>query len=197
MPSPRQNLQSALRPRRTLILPMLIVLAPVLWFLYRGATAPPQAIVTIELAPGTFLVTVSGSIIGSYILGGAVATGLTDNVKPNRQLVGDLAHPRSGVLVLVTTVGVAVVVYLVAIQIIEFPRWVTSILEPLGLLLALPLAIIYAGTIVVGNVLQINAFTLEAIAVAMGVSTSVVWVFLLAIAAATLIESIHSDADRG
>lgn len=196
MLSPRRDLQAALTPRRTLILPMLIILAPLLWFVYRGATAPQQDIVTIELAARTVLITVSGSIVVSYILGAAVATWLTDTIKPTRPLVGNLAHPRTGVLALVTTVGVAMVVYLVAIQIIEFPGWVTPILEPLGLLVALPLAIIYSGTIVVGSGLAVDAFTLEAIAVAVGVSSSVVWVFLLAIGATVLLDTARSAVNH-
>lgn len=189
MVSARRILAASLEPRRTQILPSMMVLAPLLWFIYRSATAPRGATVAIDLTPRTSLWVVGGSIVISYILGAAVAAMVTDNIKPNRPLVGKLAHPTTGMLGVITIVAVAVVLYLLAIQSVAFPAWVTTILEPLGLLLALPLAIIYGGTIVVGNLLGVDAVILEAIAVAVGVSSSVVWVFLLAIGATALLDT--------
>lgn len=186
---------TVLAPRRTLVVPTLVVLAPLLWFGYRGAGAPPHVMGAFEPTPGTVLAVVVGSVTVSYLLGATVAAVLNlDGIDPGRSVAGTLARPSNGSLVLVTVVAVAVVGYLIATQFVEFPGWLDALLEPFGLLLALPLVIVYVSSFVVENTLTGESFAVQAVAVAVGVSLSVVWVFLLSGGAMAMLDAISTPS---
>lgn len=192
------DLAAVLAPRRSLVVPTLVVLAPLLWFGYRGATAPSHVTGAFEPTPGAVLAVVAGSVAVSYLLGAAIAAALSlDGIDPGRPLAGALARPSDAALALVAVVAVAVVGYLVAAQFAAFPGWLDAVLELLGLVVGLPLAVVYAGFFVVANALAFESFALEAVAVAVGVSLSVVWVFLLAGGAAAMLGASPGLAARG
>lgn len=66
---------TVLAPRRTLVVPTLVVLAPLLWFGYRGAGAPPHVTGAFEPTSGAVLavavaVGVSLSVVWVFLLAG-------------------------------------------------------------------------------------------------------------------------------
>jgi len=189
-------LSTALHPDRSLVVPMLVVLAPLLWFGYRGATAPSTATLSFDPTPAAVAAVVAGSLAVSYLLAAAVdaALGLRTVDPAGRPVVAALARPSDAALAVVAAVGVGVGAYLLGSALVGLPGWVDAVVAPVGVVIALPLLVADAGVLAVGNAVAVESFAAEAVAVAVGVSLSVVWVFLLAGGAVAVVGPLAGGA---
>jgi hypothetical protein len=164
-------------PRRSLLVPTLTALAPLLFLLYRGATTRAEG--TWTLSPGTALALAAVAAPACYAVVAAAVTVLdpaTDGV-----LTRAVFAPSDGSLVVLAAAALGLAAYLLATTVGDLPRAVEAVASAAGVVVALPLAALLLAVTAVGNAAGTTPpFAVQAAVVGVGVALSVVWLALLA-----------------
>ena len=191
---PQQNF-AVLRPRRSLVLPFLVVAVPALYFVYRdasvacatGRSCPDAADAGYAFAGilGAYLLA-AGVLAVAEALAGADVPALADR-HPYARLALRPTDATLGVLgVFVTVTGA----YLLASLVTTIPAWLDALLAPFGLVLALPFAASYAAMVVVTSALFSEpSIPFQSAVVAVSLALTAVWLFALAAGTASLLAS--------
>ncbi|MFC4448282.1 hypothetical protein [Halorussus aquaticus] len=183
------NWYAALRPRRSLVLPLLAVAVPALYFVYRDAAMGcPSARPCLGAAhAGYALVGLAGAYLAAVVvLAFADASALASH-HPYARLA---FRPTDRTLAVLGVFGAATATYLLATLVATVPGWLDLVLAPFGLVLALPFAVSYAGMVVVTDALLSEPPTrVQTVVVAVSLALTAVWVFALATGTAGLLGS--------
>ena len=156
-----------------------MLFGPLLWFVARDVTTTPSP-TSLAVVP-RFASQVALAVVVSY-LGAAFAVAiLVPHFPSNSRLAGSLLHPSDSVLAAFTALVVAGASYLVASTFIAIPGWFDLLATPVGLLVGLPLVVLYGGFVAVANVVPAFQYGLAPfVVVGVGVACSVLWSFVLA-----------------
>ncbi|WP_423743196.1 hypothetical protein V5735_08850 (plasmid) [Haladaptatus sp. SPP-AMP-3] len=168
------NLRSLVRPRRALAFPFVAVLYPLLWFIIRDADiAAAYGVSGVVPRALGFAV---GAVVVSYVVAVAVVElvdGDADSASTWRRW---LFAPSNRALALF-----AVVSLLLGVQLLDVtttPVWLRDAERLLGVVVGWPLLVTYLGGFGL-SVLLGESLAVQFVAVAVGVSLSVVWLFVL------------------
>jgi hypothetical protein len=165
-----------LSPRRRLAAPFFATLSPLAWVVYRGGPGLEWA----SPEPGPMLVPLLfGAALVSYAVAVVVAprlpelSGLPVPLRP-------LLAPSNTTLAVVADASVAVGVYVFAA--ISLPSPLDTVASVVGVLLGWPALLAVLASIVLGNVFAPGGlgYGVEFAIVALGVSLSALWLFVLA-----------------
>jgi len=180
---------AALRPRRSLVLPLLVFAAPVLYFVYRDASMGCPA------GPPCLDATHAGyalaGLAGAYLVAVGVLATVDASALADRTPYGRLAfRPTDRTLAVLAVFVAATAGYLLATLVTTIPAWVDLVLAPFGLVLALPFAASYAAMVVVTNaVFSEPPMWFQTTVVAVSLALTAVWLFALATGTAGLLGS--------
>jgi len=181
---------AALRPRRSLALPLLVFAVPTLYFVYRdaamgcrsGAACPDPAYAGYALA----------ALAGSYLLAVA-ALALVDapSLAESHPYARLALRPTDRTLAFLGIAALAISTYLVATLVATIPAWLDLALTPLGLLVGLPLVVVYGGMTVVASALSTEpSLPMQSAVVALSLGLTGAWLFALATGASGLLASV-------
>lgn len=180
---------TALHPRRELVLPALVVAAPLLYFAIRDAS------IAVATGAGTGLRHL-GFLAGSLLVGYAVGVALLATVDVDRlagtsTVVRAVFRPGTLALALVAVFVLGTLTYLIATVWIDAPPAVDAVLAPAGVVLGLPLIAAQAATYALGAALGREPATwLQFAAVGIGVALSALWTILVATGLAGLFDGV-------
>lgn len=170
----------ALRPRRTLAFPFVVVLFPLLWFVLReagiGAVGRPVTDVLPRIAAlAAVALTVSYTLA---VLVDAAAVPDAESVPPWAR---PLFTPSNRALATFAAVSLALVAYIVAGSLVAFPGWFDALASAVGVVVGWPLLLVVFATFAVGNAVPAlqDAFAIQVALVGTGVALSATWLFLL------------------
>ncbi len=169
-----------LRPRRTLLVPTIVLASPVLWFLFREVNRTG-----LDQSGGTafdWTVAVAvGALLGSYLLAAVAVPTLQASGTGDHPVVRAVLEPRPTALCVFAALLGGVVGYVGLSAVVTIPAPLDALARLAGGLLALPLIALYGSVIVVANELGGGSAPawLEWSAVAVGVMASVVWTAVL------------------
>lgn len=156
--------------------PFAAVLFPLLWFVYRDATGVDR----FATSSPRILALVGAAVLVSYaaaVVVGAVidsAAGAPSRTKP-------LFAPSNGALTVVAVVSTLLGLYLLGDATGVVPRWLTTVLTPVGIAVGWPMLVAILATYAVGNALGTELpLAVEGAVVAVGIVASVAWLFVLA-----------------
>jgi hypothetical protein len=181
------NWLTTFRPRRELALPFLMAAFPLLYFVYRDASAAcPAGTGCLDLEHVGYAL---AGLAASYLL--AVALLALLDV---RALAADYGYarlafrPTDGTLLVLGVLVGAVAAYAVATLVARVPTWLDQFLTPLGLIVGLPFAAIAAGMTLVGSAVgKEPSMAVQFAVVGVSLALTGAWVFLLATGAAGLL----------
>jgi len=162
-------------PRRSLAAPFLAVLYPLVWAVYRGGPGLEWA--SPEPGPA-MLLALSGAVLLSYAVAVVAAPRLPDTSAlpaPFRPLVS----PSNATLTLVADVSAGLGVYVFAS--LSVPSPLDTVASAVGVLLGWPVLLAVLGSIVLSNAFAPGGlgYGVEFAIVALGVSLSALWLFVL------------------
>jgi hypothetical protein len=181
---------AAFRPRRELVLPLLMAAFPFLYFVYRDARMGCPSGAGCLHYVGYAL----AGLAASYLL----AVGLVALVDA-RALAADHAYARLAYrpadetfLVLAVLVG-AIAAYAATTLVAEVPPWLDLLLTPIGLVVGLPFAATFAAMTLVGSALgKEPSMTVQMAVIAVSLVLTGAWAFLLATGTAGLLTGTTS-----
>lgn len=175
----------SLRPRRASLVPTVVVASPVLWFLFRAAgrngfdDTHGLAVLALGL----------GSLLAGYLL----ATSLEAQLAPataDHLLTRAVFEPSDGALAAFAALLCGLVGYVVVSTVQSLPGPVDVLARVAGVVMALPLVVLYGGLVAVGNVAGSPVpRAVEWGVVALGVAASVVWTAVLSTGLADSVSS--------
>jgi len=167
---------AALRPRRSLVVPVATVAAPLAYAVLRDATtahggSPAAAHAALFC----------GAILTGYLVACLLVAAVdTDRVARRHWLLASAVRPSTATLALFGVVVLGGAGYLAAALTVGVPAVVTTVLTPVGGLVGLPLVVLYGGTVVVGNAVGVEpALGWQFLVVGLGIALSVLWTFAL------------------
>src|SRR6056297_1033660 len=128
---------AALRPRRSLALPLLVFAAPALYFVYRDATLDcPAGQSCLDPAHAGYAF---AALAGSYLLAAVVLAVLEVPQLADSHPYARLAlRPTDRTLAVLAVFAVAIGAYMVASLVATVPGWLDAVLTPFGLVAGLP-----------------------------------------------------------
>lgn len=179
---------AALRPRRSLVLPLLMALFPILYFAYREvgrSCRPGRSCPEIAIA-GYALV----GIAASYLLACAALALVDVRALAADHSVARLAfRPADATLSVLGVLVAGIAVYTTASLVAPIPPWLDGLLTPVGLVVGLPFVATAVTMTVVGSALSVEPSMPVQLAVVAGslVATGA-WVFLLATGVAGVLD---------
>ncbi|WP_135825811.1 hypothetical protein [Halorussus ruber] len=181
------NWSAALRPRRGLVLPLLVVAVPALYFVYRAAA--------MECAAGrpcldaTYLGDALAALAGAYLVAsGALALFDASALAESSSSARLALRPTDRTLAVLAVFLAAIATYLLATLVTAIPAWLDLLLAPFGLVVALPFALVYGGTVVVTNALFSEPpLWVQSAVVAASLALTAVWLFALATGVGSLL----------
>lgn len=174
------DLSTLLQPRRSLAVPFVVVLYPLLWLVVRHAEISAVGQPITDTLPQVLTLTASAVVI-SYATAVMVATVLSLEAESVPAWSRILVAPSNATLALVSVLSLALGAYIVASSIVGFPQWFDTAASIVGLVLGWPLILSILGMYAVSNAfpaLQIP-FGIELLVGMFGIALSVVWLFLL------------------
>lgn len=169
------------RPRRSLVLPLLVFGFPTLGAVFRQTTTSCYVDgVTrrcLAVAPAVALAATVGAVAASYLLAVAtVAVLRADGPGALGERYDRFAfEPSDRTLAVLVGLLAPLVAYLLSTFVVDTPRWLDRLLSPFGSLLALPFVVAF----VLGVVLELSFGGQVVLAVASLAATGL-WVYLLA-----------------
>lgn len=173
--------RSALRPRRSLAFPFVVLLYPLLWVVVRtfNITAVGYPI-TANLSD--VLALTIGAVVVSYLGAAVGVTALSIDVASVPVWARSLVSPSNATLGVVTVISVALAAYISAASVIALPHWVDTAARIGGIVLGWPLMLVILGTYAIGNSLPAlqSQFAVQFVVALVGVTLSAAWVFILA-----------------
>lgn len=169
------------------MVPTLVVATPLVYFLYReaGMRAPVDAGgVSRDIALAV------GALTAGYLVGVVVTALLDVSALTGESTLARLVfRPDTVALAVFGILFLLSGGYLAATLVVEIPAIVETLATPLGLLLGLPLVLVWGGTVAVGKAVgQEPAAWVQFGAVAVGIALSVLWTVALATGVATVTE---------
>ena len=162
---------AVVRPDRRLGLPFAVAFAPMAWFVARDVSAAtPRPAVGPLLR---FIALISASAVASYVLAvlivGVVSFGECS-----------LPEPDDATLRIFSAVVAAGLGYLALATFRSNPGWLDLLVAPVGLVLGLPLVVLYGGFVAVANIVPALQYGIAPfVVVGVGVACSVLWTYLL------------------
>ena len=180
---------AALRPRRSLALPLLAFGVPALYFVYRDAAAGcPSGRSCLDAAHAGYAV---AALAGSYLLAVVVVSLVTVPALVDSHPYARLAlGPTDRTLAVLAVVVVALATYLLATLVAAIPPWFDRALAPLGVVVGLPLVVGYGGMTVVGSALSVEpSLAIQAAVVAGSLAATGAWLLVLSTGIAGLLAS--------
>ncbi|WP_135852685.1 hypothetical protein [Halorussus salinus] len=183
------NPRAVFKPRRSLVLPLLVLAVPTLYFVYRDAAIGcPPGRTCLELA---HLGAVAGGLAVEYLVA-SVALAIVDaDALADRSALARVAfRPTDRTLAVLALLVAAVVAYVVGSAATTLPGWLDAALAPVGLVVGLPFAVAAVGTTLVGSALGYEpSLAVQSAVVAVGLGATGAWLFLLATGTAGLVGS--------
>jgi hypothetical protein len=182
-------MNGALRPRRSLVLPLLVVAVPALYFVYRE--------VAMECAAGRSCLDAThagyalATLAGAYLVAGGALALLDAGALAESSSYARLAlRPTDRTLAVLAIFFAAIATYLLATLATTIPAWLDLLLAPFGLVVALPFALVHAGTVVVTDALFSEPpLWVQSAVVAASLALTAVWLFALATGVGSLLGS--------
>ena len=169
---------ASLRPRRNLAFPFVLVSFPLLWFVMRDADISGVGRPVTDVLPR-----VAGLSVAALVVSYAVAVLLDAVLDLEAESVPGwarpLARPSDGSLATFASVTLALGAYIVAGSAVTFPGWFETLASAVGVVLGWPLLLVVLGTVAVSNAFVPLPISVEIVLVALGVSISAAWLFLL------------------
>ncbi|WP_115862910.1 hypothetical protein [Halorussus litoreus] len=180
---------AALRPRRSLALPLLVFAVPALYFVYRDAAMSCPAGQAC-LAP-THAGYALAALAGSYLLAvGVLALVDAPSLAESHPYARLALRPTDRTLAILGVLALAIAAYLAATLVATIPAWLDLALTPLGLLVGLPLVVVYGGMTVVTSALSTEpSLLVQSAVVALSLGLTGAWLFALATGASGLLVS--------
>ncbi|UPV74470.1 hypothetical protein M0R89_00010 [Halorussus limi] len=184
------NATTALRPRRGLALPLLVLAVPTLYLVYRDARIGcPPGRTCLELAHLGYAA--AGLAAGYLVASGALAVA-DESALVERSALARLAlRPGDSTLAVLGVYFGGLVTYLLASAATTIPGWLDLALTPVGLVVGLPVVIAYAAMTMVGNALgREPSLAFQLGVVLAGLAVTGAWLFVLATGTASLLGSL-------
>lgn len=183
------NRFATLRPRRDLTLPLLAFAVPATYFVYRNATIScSSGRPCLDLTHTGYTL---GVLAGSYLLAVVVLAVVDLSRAVDRHPYAHLAfRPTDRTLAVLAVLVGAIATYLLATLVTTIPAWMDLVLAPFGLIVGLPFALTSATMTVVANAASNEpSIPVQMAVVAVSLSLTGVWLFVLATGTAGLLES--------
>jgi hypothetical protein len=181
------NWSAALRPRRSLVLPLLVVAVPALYFVYREVSMECTA--GRSCLDATHLGYALAAVAGAYLVASGALALLDASALAESSSSARLAlRPTDRTLAVLAVFLVAIATYLLATLLTAIPAWLDLLLTPFGLIAGLPLALGYAGMVITTNaVLSEPPLWVQSAVVAASLALTAVWLFALATGVGSLL----------
>lgn len=169
-----------IQPRRSLAVPFVVVLYPLLWLVVRGAEVTAVGRPITETLPQVLGLTAIAVII-SYSTAVLVATVLPLGADSVPAWARSLVTPTNATLTLVSVFSLALGAYIIASSMVELPQWFDSVASITGLIIGWPMMLLILGSYALGNAFPAfqNAVVAHLLIGMFGVALSAVWLFLL------------------
>lgn len=181
------NWLALFRPRRELVLPALMAAFPLLYFVYRNATAAcPSGTGCLDLHHAGYAL---AGIVASYLLAVALLALVDVQALATDHPYGRLAfRPTDGTLFVLAVVVGGIVAYGLATLVTAVPAWLDLLLTPIGLLVGLPFVATAAAMTLVGSAVgKEPSMAVQLAVVGVSLAITALWVFALATGTAGLL----------
>jgi hypothetical protein len=170
-----------LRPTRSHVLPFLMALFPLLWWVHRGAHTAAVRPSGEALSLTAVATAVAGRVLLSYLCGVAVATlSGVRTTPPSNRYIRAVFFPTDRTLRVLAVLLGAIGVYFVTALLTPIPPMIDDALTPFGVALGWPLFVAVLGLYAVGNAIGTVPLAVQGLVVAGTLSLIAVWVFTLA-----------------
>ncbi|UPW00505.1 hypothetical protein M0R88_00015 [Halorussus gelatinilyticus] len=173
------NPKTAVRPHRSLVLPLLVVAVPALYFVYRDAAIGcPPGRTCLELA---HFGTAAGALAVTYLVAGVALAAADASALADRSALARVAfRPTDRTLAVLAVLVAGLAAYLLASAATTIPGWLDAALTPVGLLVGLPLLVVTVVLITLGNAVGEPSLAVQSAVVAAGLAATGAWLFVLA-----------------
>lgn len=173
------NPKDAFRPRRSLVLPLLVLAVPTLYFVYRDAAigCPPSQ-TCLELA---HLGSAAAGLTVAYLVASVALASADPDALADRSALARIAlRPTDRTLAVLAILVAGLATYLVGSAAATIPGWLDAALTPVGLLVGLPLLVVTAVLFALGNAVGEPSLAVQSAVVAVGLAATGAWLFVLA-----------------
>jgi hypothetical protein len=175
-----------LRPRRDLIVPMLAIASPAVWFVLRELTTGLRFEAVTAASLGRYGVLTGGALLGSYLVAALVVARVRTRAWTDHPLAAVVLAPSTATLAVLGFLLGGVVVYFLGPDVVPIPEPIDRLAVPIGLVMALPLLV----SMILTYALMDGTGPLRWVGTALfsvGVSLSVLWTTVLAGAITNLV----------
>lgn len=174
------NAKAVFRPRRSLVLPWLVLAVPTLYFVYRDAAIGcPPGRTCLDLP---HLGAAAAGLTVAYLAASVALAAVDADALADRSPLARVAvRPTDRTLAVLALLVAGVVAYVVGSATTTLPGWLEGALAPVGLVVGLPFAVAYVAMTLVGSALGYEpSLAVQSAVVAVGLAATGAWLFVLA-----------------